>query len=941
MQKIDIADEFSGDVETDYAVRQVYATDNSVYRVPPAGVIFPRNAADVARAMDFAARAGVSLTARGGGTGTNAQSLTEGFVLDTSRHMRAIGQFDQKTESIEVEPGVVLDQLNAHLAPLGYFFPPAVSTASRATIGGMFATDASGQGSRRYGRTSDHVVSVEIVTADGRIVTVGPSGSGGVMAAVEDWLVGELQAHSEDIRAASPEMNRGLTGYNLGQALSGEGDINFVRLLAGSEGTLAVVVRLTIKLTRLATHRTLSVIAFDDTMAALSCTDCLIEANPLAIEFIDDKVIALASQTPNWAAVSNYFPNVDRARGFLFVEFTGYGQSEVDAGQERLKRILAQMPPGCIEIVHAREHRDIESLWEVRKLSVGLLGKSTDNRQGIAFVEDAAVPQAELCAFVDGFRRILESHGLDYAMYGHADVGCIHVRPLMNMRDQHDRDLLRTVSDAVANLCRKHGGLLWGEHGKGVRGEFVGDFVGEPYYRIMQGLKRRMDPDNRLNPGKLVTPFGEGAVIAIDAMPFRGARDAGIVQLEGSGFEKSVSCNGNGACFHWSPNNAMCPSYKATRDRVQSPKGRASLVREWMFLRTTDDAGVAEAEAGLKTSLDTCLSCNSCTGQCPVQVNVPEMKSRFLEDYYDRHERPLRDFVVKHVERLVAFGAGMPALSNVAAHNPVSRQIAERVFGLVDLPRFSARSTRSILRQLKVPLYTDPHLSVTEETICLVVDALNGAFDTAVLEDSVRVLRLVGFQVLATPLVDTGKALHVRGYRDAFRRQAQKVVGTLRPVMEKGARLVALDPAIGEALKRDYRVMDPALSLDVLALETVLEERIAHSPAAEGVSRDCVDLLLHCTEASLNPMAATRWQNVFDHFGIDLIYRPTGCCGMSGMFGHEAEHRTLSRAIFDLSWAAVASDMAVATGFSCRSQSKRYGNTPLRHPVSYLAAKAL
>lgn len=934
------ADGFGGDIADDEAARLVGATDNSIYHIEPQAILFPKEATDVVRAATLADRFGIALTARGGGTGTNGQSLNDGVVVDMSRHMTGILSLNTDAGTVTVEPGVVLDQLNAYLKPHGYFFAPTVSTSSRATVGGMFATDASGKGSRIYGRMSDHVLAAEITLANGRRVSVTTHGSlDEELSRTATAIRADLDSHAQEIARRFPVMNRGLTGYNLDEARGNAGDLNLIKLLAGSEGTLALTTHLTLHITPIPKTRALTVLAYDNCVAALDHVPFLVKSEPAAIEFLDDKILALAAASPMWSEVESVLGQIGEAGGLLFVEFTGDSNDEVRAGQDRLAHILDQNLIHLAAQVTTAAPTEMSALWEMRKRAVGLLAAVETSRIGLPFVEDAAVPPENLSAFVSEFGQLLDSRGLTFGMFGHADVGCVHVRPMLNMRDPADRDQIRPISDAVSALCQKHGGLIWGEHGKGMRGEYVETYVGPDLYSVMRRIKAAFDPDNRLNPGKLVTAdASELTVTRLDDVPIRGARDAQIDETVHAAFDRAIACNGNGACHNWAPDDPMCPSYKVTRDKVQAPKGRASLFREWAGLRSTDQ-DVGPVEEALKSSLDTCLSCKSCTGQCPVRVDIPAMKSAFLHEYFKSRARPARDLLLRHMEGLSLILRKLPRLANLALGNPLTRAALNRGFGLVDIPTYAPLTAEQAVHQGKGRLIDPLNLPSDwgQSPVVLVLDSFTGAFDTNVIAQSATLLNRLGFSVWSLPPVANGKARQVRGMLDAFEAQRHKTGALLSRIKMDALPLISLEPAVTDLLNKDYNLGKQT----VLSLDRFLSENLDLLPqlAAEDTQ---FTLFSHCTEKTADPATPRRWQTVFRRFGLTLEIADTGCCGMAGLFGHETEHRDMSRDLFDLSWRAplkTADAGALATGFSCRSQAERFGSAKPAHPSAALLAR--
>ncbi|MEQ8447626.1 MAG: FAD-binding and (Fe-S)-binding domain-containing protein [Pelagibacterium sp.] len=929
---------FSGDIETGFATREVLATDNSIYRLPPVAAIFPRTRTDIVvagRAVASCGADGPSLTARGGGTGTNGQSLNEGVILDTSRYLTNILDFDPDARTVTVEPGVVLDQLNAFLAPHGWFFPPTVSTASRATLGGMVATDASGKGSRRYGRTSDYVERLDLALADGTEVSVAPLDRAELARTIADGgRVGEIVAtakaeldaarpHFEDI---FPRMNRGLTGYNLKEALPEDGGLNLCKILAGSEGTLALTTAIKLRLARKPRLSGLMVLFYDTFSRALAHVPKLVEANPLAVEIFDDKILGLARTDPVWANLSALFGALEGDVGAVnFVEVTGETAGEIAAGLADIERHLTG-DNNAFLMRQVTEPAAIEAAWALRAKSVGLLGALEGRRKAYPFVEDTAVPPENLVAYVTEFRALLDSCSVAYGMFGHADVGCLHVRPTLDMTAPADRALVREISDGVQVLTRKYSGLIWGEHGRGVRGEYLEEVFGPDLYPVVRRIKALFDPENRLNPGKLASPTGSGrTVLRIDEVPFRGASDATIAEALQLPYEKAVSCNGNGACHDWNPARPMCPSYKATRDKTQSPNGRASLFRAWA---REPSAG---AEAALKQSLDTCLSCRSCATACPVKVDIPTMKSRFLESYYTRHARSPRDLLVRVMEPAILAARKAGALANAALHNPLGRA-AMGVIGLAGLPKFAVRTLEARLRSEGIAQLDLANPPRDERAVVVIPDSFLASFDVEPVVATAKVLRNLGFVPLVAPVMMNGKALEVRGYRRAYAKAKKKLHDQLARIAKLNVPMVAIEPATTMQARTDGAKF-------LVPIETFLAERCAgRPPVRSGAAAN--KLFLHCTESSSGPAAGSQWKAVFAAHGADVEVVETGCCGMSGLFGHEAEHLEMSRRIFELSWAKpLSSGEGMATGFSCRCQTKRLIGRRLLHPIEVLAER--
>lgn len=945
-----------GEISADSAIRTVFSTDNSIYQVTPTAVIFPHDAEDLRQIVALAATGGfpgVALSPRGGGTGTNGQSLTGGVVVDTSRHMNRILSLDVNNRLVTVQPGVVLDQLNHHLAQFGLFFPPTVSTASRATIGGMIATDASGKGSRRYGKTSDYIHAMDVVLSDGSSFAVRAVSEAELEELVgRDDLVGRLYRevlrvvteNRDLIEKTFPKMNRGLTGYNLAGVYDGS-NFDLTRLLAGSEGTLALTSAVTLRVLAQPRHRAVVAVAYDTFTNCLEDTARLLTADPLAIEIVDEKVLCLASKDPIGNQIQELIGERPLAEigGLSIIELTADTPSGLARAVADLCCLLVSGQHGILSSSATQDPAKVKEVWEFRKRAVGLLAKKGGQRQGVPFVEDTAVPPERLAEYIAEFRGLLDSYGVDYGMFGHADVGCLHVRPMLDMREPGDAALIRPISDAVAELTLKYGGLLWGEHGRGFRGEYSPFFFGPKLYEELCEIKRAFDPQNLFNPGKLASARRAGPIHRIDGVPLRGDLDRTIAADLSQTYDRAIACNGNGACQSWNASEAMCPSFKVTGDRLHSPRGRAALLREWARRSSASGTHAAretrDFEHKVAQSLSTCLSCKVCATNCPVAVDIPSMKSKFLKAYYRQSKRPMRHHLVSHLETALAVGRFMPGLANCVLQSKVSRRIMERYFGLVDMPRFSPRSGKraSYLER------NAAQSSGNSLTVALVEDSFTASFDRGVLVAIEEVLKALGYSVRRIRPFANGKALHTLGMLDRFLSVAKRAQRKVSEVQSAGIPVVAADSVIALMFDFEYpqitgtRQMSPVWTLDEF-LATEIAARRVHVP--QFVDQTAYRIFLHCSEKSARPRAGANWTEVFKAFGLCASVGSTGCCGMAGLFGHERENQDISEALFNLTWkgqvGAESREKSLATGYSCRSQTVRFSGEAVEHPAQIL-----
>lgn len=975
---------FRGEIARDHASRTVLATDNSIYQRLPQSAVFPLDAEDVqvlARVAAEPTHRSVRLTPRGGGTGTNGQSLTDGVVVDLSRHLNRILEIDPAGRWVRVQSGVVKDQLNAALEPHGLFFAPELSTSNRATIGGMINTDASGQGSCTYGKTRDHVLELDSVLLGGeRLRSAALDDEQLAQQLARQDRVGELyrcaeaiqREKAELIEARFPKLNRCLTGYDLAHLREADGRFNLNSVLCGAEGSLGLIVEAKLNVLPIPRYSVLVNVRYASFMDALRDARALLEHQPLSIETVDSKVLLLAMQDIVWHGVAEYFPqNPDvPTLGINLVEFSGDEAEEVDARVAAFAQHL-QHDSSVQRLGHtlATGRAAVTRVYAMRKRAVGLLGNVEGEVRPQPFVEDTAVPPEHLAEFIAEFRALLDGHGLAYGMFGHVDAGVLHVRPALDMKDPAQAAMVRPISDAVAELTQRYGGLLWGEHGKGVRSEYAPAFFGE-LYPSLQALKHACDPHNQLNPGKIATPLGsDEALLKIDEVVMRGDLDRQIDERVWQSYGSAVHCNGNGACYNFDPNDAMCPSWKATRERVQSPKGRASLIREWLrlqglagvdvlapvasgplqFLRTLPERWRNSRQGGddfsheVYDAMAGCLACKSCAGQCPIKVNVPEFRSRFLELYHRRYLRPLRDYLIGSLEFSLPLLAHLPWLYNAPMGSRlVNTLLAERL-GMVDSPTLSDFDFRATCRRFAVQTATPKRLAELDESLrarslILVQDAFTRYFETPVFAAFIELASRLGYRVLLAPYSANGKPLHVQGFLGAFARTARRNARRLQALANFGIPLVGLDPAMTLVYRQEYAKLDgldcPAVLLPQEWLAEALPSSDAEAPS--GSYR----LLAHCTEKTNATAATALWGQVFRQAGLQLATQATGCCGMSGTYGHEARNLETSRAIFAQSWepalAREDAGEALATGYSCRSQTQRLRQQRLRHPIEAL-----
>lgn len=989
---------FRGDLRPDYASRTVLATDNSIYQVLPQGVVYPRDLDDLVKITRLSQESRfheIVLSPRGGGTGTNGQSLSDGLLVDTSKYMNQILEINVEERWVRVQCGVVKDQLNAAIKPYGLFFAPELSTSNRATIGGMINTDASGQGSCRYGKTRDHVLELRTVLLDGSVWTSAPLSEEELRAVSEQQdRVGQIhrvlnsiqREHADLIDEKFPKLNRCLTGYDLAHIRDEQGQFNLNNILCGSEGTLGFIAEAKLNLLSTPKYSALVNVNYRDFNAALRDAAELMKAEPTSIETVDSKVLNLAMNDIVWHSVADFFPpssSGEKIQGINLVEYTADDEDELRAQVKKLTDQLDESAAGDtvgrIGYSLAWGNDSVNKIWGMRKKAVGLLGNVAGEIRPMPFVEDTAVPPENLADYIAEFRKLLDDHNLTYGMFGHVDAGVLHVRPALDMKDPEQEKLVRKITDEVVVLTQKYNGLLWGEHGKGVRSEYAPQFFGELYPQL-QRIKAEFDPRNQLNPGKIATPKAEQELLKIDGVPTRGQFDRRIPVQVWEGYSEGMHCNGNGLCFNWNPNDAMCPSWKGTRDRIHSPKGRASLMREWLkqmsdrgvnplaesldikrrsFIKTLPERvkntwkkrqGEYDFSHEVHESMMGCLACKSCAGQCPIKVDVPEFRSKFLELYYGRYLRPLKDYFIGGLEFMIPTLARAPWLYNTLMKPRFMQSLLRKFVGMVDSPLLSGILLDDIIQELGIRYASLENIaSLTADqrsrAVILVQDAFTSYFETTVVIDSMVLLQKLGFVPLLAPFKPNGKPLQVHGFLKAFAKAANTNATLLNGLASSGIPLVGLEPAMTLAYRAEYKkiLKDHAPNVQLIQ-EWLATQKEALMGKAELFTSGDYSLLAHCTEKTNALSSIKDWQNVFATLGQTLNVIDTGCCGMAGTYGHEAINVDTSKKIYQLSWADVVNNPAnkgrlTASGYSCRSQTKRIDDVKLPHPLQILLAQ--
>ncbi|MGE0464622.1 MAG: FAD-binding and (Fe-S)-binding domain-containing protein [Vicinamibacterales bacterium] len=946
----DLAAALDGEVRFDAASRALYSTDASVYQITPLGVLVPRSVDDVVRTVEVASRHGVPLTPRGGGTSQAGQAIGAGLVLDTSKYLNRILHVDPDVRTARVQPGVVLDELNAALKPHNLRFAPDVSSSSRATVGGMMANNSSGARSVVYGKTIDHVRELQVVLSDGAVERLRPLSPAelegarqgdGVAARAYRTIPALAQAHAADIDRRFPKVLRRVGGYNLDAFVDPSRPVDLSRIMVGSEGTLGFVVEATISLVPLPAAKALLTAEFDHLLDALGAAPIALRHAPAAVEVMDDFILG---HTRDNAALDAMRRTIVEREGssLLCIELYADHAGELPPRLEALARDLAASGVPC----RTRAITDPAAqarVWSLREAALGLSMAMKGDGKAVSFVEDTAVAPERLRDYIERFSQIIERHGTTAGIYAHASVGCLHVRPVVDLKTAAGVARFEAIANDVADLVLEYGGALSGEHGDGlVRGAFNEKMFGSALYQAFRTVKQTFDPRGLFNPGRIVdTPpitshlrFGAGYVTPNPVTFFDYASFGG--------FGRAVEmCSGVGACRK-TLSGTMCPSYMATRDEAHSTRGRANVLRLAMSGRMAD-AGLDDE--GVREVLDLCLECRACRSECPVGVDVARYKSEFLAGYYERHGVPLEARAIGRLHELAPWGSRFAPVANALAGSGLGRRVNEALLGIDrrrQPPRWARRTLRDRLgratprtREPKAVLFADTFTSHVEPEIGV------AAFE---------LLDHAGIGAALAPHVCCGRPLISKGLLADARELAARNVTFLYPRAARGEPIVFVEPSCLSAVREDapdllsgsLREKARIVAGRAVLLEELLDREIAAGRARLALRPGPSSVLLHvhCHQRSmgLGAPAAALLSRIPGATVTDL---DAGCCGMAGSFGYAREHYGVSRAIGERKLLPAARSLPAgavlaAAGTSCRHQVAHFTRVDAVHPAVLL-----
>jgi FAD/FMN-containing dehydrogenase/Fe-S oxidoreductase len=947
-----------GEVRFDDTTRRLYSTDASIYQVMPLGVVLPRTPDDLVAAVQIAAELETPIVPRGGGTSLSGQSIGPGLVIDCSKYLNAVLDIDAGERVARVQPGVVLDQFNRALVPHGLQFGPEVSTASRANLGGMIGNNSAGSRSIVYGKTCDHVRRLKVILADGSTAEFGPvtpaewdrkaearTPEGAAYRAVR----GILAQNADEIRLRFPNILRRVSGYNLRDLLPdgpGRPGVGLHQLLVGSEGTLAVTAEAELNLVPRPGARGLLVPHFVTLAAALDSLAVCLESRPSAVELMDEMLITLAAG--NLAMRDTMAPIQGRPAALFMVEFHGADAAEVSYRVHDLqRRLLGQ--PGVSAAVAVLDPAARDPLWNLRSAAMPLLYGLPGDGKPVTFVEDCAVAPERLPEFAARFRDVLRRNGTDGAFYGHASVGCLHIRPVLNLKDPADVARMRRIMDQVTDLVLEYGGSLSGEHGDGyVRSEWNRKMFGPAVYEAFRQVKAAFDPHNRLNPGKVVDAPAMTEQLRYTAA-YRPADPPTVLDFgRQGGFTRAVElCNGNGACRKHQ-GGTMCPSYRATRDEKDSTRARANALRLAIGGSGGDSRAAARgmAERWVYDVMDLCLMCKACKAECPSNVDLAKLKAEFLHAYYRRHPRPLGHRLLANVHRLNRLGVMAAPVVNWFGRQPWARWLLELTTGIDrrrSLPPLHADHYRTWFAR-----HTPDPNAGTAGRVILLDDCFTTFNEPGIGRAAVRVLERAGYAVELAGIACCGRAMLSKGFLHEARALARSQVPGLARRIAGGTPILGMEPSCLLTLADEWPELVPGPAVQRVAAAAELADGWLAKQVKAGRCRlelgrqpeACV-LHGHCHQKALRgPGGSAAALRLVP--GLDVKVLDAGCCGMAGSFGYEREHFDVSAKIAGLellpALRAAPEAVVAATGTSCRHQIHDLAGRHARHPLEVIEA---
>ena len=956
-----LAQDVAGSVRTDQVDKLLYSTDASIYQVMPHGVLIPKHADDVQAAVNLANQHQVSLLARGAGSSLAGQAVNESLVIDMSRNLDQVIELNVGERWVRVQPGTVLDELNLFLKPHGLQFGPDPASSNRATLGGIVSNNSTGSHSIIYGMTADHVLAVEGFLSDGSAINIAALDGVGLadkfqQQNLEGAIYREIwrisQEGQEAIMAGTPHHWRRCGGYNLDRFIDGptfqlprDTRFNLAKLICGAEGTLATMTEITLNLVPIPKMTGLAIVHYDDLKTALSSVPAILEVDPSAVELLDNMALTMCRDVPEYARLVDTFLD-GQPNCILITEFYGESEAELRASVQKLERHLKQQSvPGRVR--PALDPAIQKNVWTVRKVGLGLLMSVKGDHKPIPFIEDAAVPVEYLSEYVSRIEDFCHDLGTDVGYYAHASAGCLHIRPLINAKDAKDIDKLPEITAFSVELLGEYGGAFSSEHGDGRARSWLNErFFGKDLYQLFREVKNAFDPDNLLNPGNIVDsgPMTENLRFGTDyqVIPIQEQLDFSLDQ----GFHRAVEmCNGAGICRK-KTTGTMCPSFMVTREEEHSTRGRANILRAALSGQMAEGALTSER---MFEVMELCIECKACKAECPSSVDMAKIKFEFLAQYYDVHKLPLRSRIFGDIARINRFSAGMLApLANWTLGQPWFRKLLSRFVGVAAERTLPALTKTPFDRWFRDRDRRQAEAAPRPTRVLLFNDTFNTYNTPEIAQAAVEVLEAAGCEVYLPAPGCCGRPMISKGMIQAARQAALDTIERLAIFAHQGIPIIGLEPSCLLTLKDEYLGLFPGDpdAIAVANMAVLFDEFISGDEIRARLEPQLSSLggqvLLHghCHQKAL--VGTDHTIAALQMAGLQIEEVDSGCCGMAGSFGYEAEHYDISiqmaeRRLLPAVEAAAADTIVVAPGVSCRAQILHGAERQALHPAQVLA----
>lgn len=910
---------FSGDIYQDFTSRFVHATDNSIYQKLPAAIIAPKTIADIQLMVKLSkSYPDIFFAARGGGTGTNGQSLSAGIIIDLKTHFNKITSTDYQNNFIEVEPGVILNNVNKALAGFNYYFPVDISPYDRATIGGMIATDACGSGSYHHGRMGDNILEIKYIDHNGDIQIINESQHPKALAEILKLA----EANKSEIEKNYPDHVRYATGYNLLKLLKTK---NFNYLFAGSEGTIGIIISTKLKIIKVKSERAVIVNFYDNFTESINDVTHILKSNPYGIETMDEKILKLAKQDQTTKEIQNKIYQNSDSPAIALIEFKANDKLELQKTIDNFNK--NQKASKATNHIICTDHDDIKALYLMRKNAVGIAANFNPIKKPIPFIEDAAVPVKHLAEYISELKNLLDEYKLEYVIYGHADVGLVHVRPALNLETQTDKKLLIEITSAVIQLVKKYNGVIWGEHSAGFRSPVAEEYFGNKIIEIFTEIKAKLDPLNIFNPGKIVADNSKQEMALDKNLQADFNKD--IPQNFKLEFEQTLMCNGNAKCLSNDDQQLMCPTYKVTKNLKYSPKGRSQLLRLWLNLiskqQTNENKQLKQrfAKANQKIlnqiyqSLNSCLACTACTSSCPVNVSISKQKSKFMGFYFKLYKKTKQVILLENLEVILCKLYRFRYFIKYFMKIRFLKNFTESFFNI--------KAVNSDFKNHNIKI-TD---RVQSGKTYIFSDIASLLYAPEIIEASSKLLTKLNIEHEILKPMPTAIGFEHFGNTAKLEKYNNKLIQKL----QAADKVIILDPAIYYLIQKNLQD-----KVNLIPILDIIYQNKDHFANISKNPNETIRLYSHCIANSMQPDHFKKWHDILNKIGLNIENVSQNCCGMAGFYGYQAENFQISEALYKANVQELTNEDLYFDGISCHLQNTRFGSKKSNHIIQKLAA---